>query len=109
RDLAARADVLIENFVPGATERLGIDYAAIRAANPAIVYASVSGFGQTGPYARRPGYNTIAHGMSGLMALTRPPGRAARWPISPPPTSPSGRSGPPSSTGCAPARASTWT
>jgi crotonobetainyl-CoA:carnitine CoA-transferase CaiB-like acyl-CoA transferase len=74
RDLAARADVLIENFVPGATERLGIDYAAIRAANPAIVYASVSGFGQTGPYARRPGYNTIAQGMSGLMALTGAPG-----------------------------------
>ncbi len=74
RDLAARADVLIENFVPGAAERLGIDYPAVRAANPAIVYASVSGFGQTGPYARRPGYNTIAQGMSGLMALTGAPG-----------------------------------
>jgi crotonobetainyl-CoA:carnitine CoA-transferase CaiB-like acyl-CoA transferase len=78
--LARQADVLIENFVPGAAERLGVGYAAVAAVNPAIVYASVSGFGQTGPYARRPGYNTIAQGMSGLMALTGhaggPPTRA---------------------------------
>ena len=73
-DLARRADVLIENFVPGVAERLGLGYAAVRAVNPAIVYASVSGFGQSGPYARRPGYNSIAQAMSGLMALTGMPG-----------------------------------
>jgi crotonobetainyl-CoA:carnitine CoA-transferase CaiB-like acyl-CoA transferase len=72
--LARRADVVVENFLPGTLERLGLDYAAVRAANPAVVYASVTGFGQDGPYARRPGYNTIAQGMSGLMGLTGPPG-----------------------------------
>jgi formyl-CoA transferase len=74
RDLAARADVLIENFVPGVADRLGVGYEAVRPLNPGIVYVSVSGFGQTGPYARRPGYNTIAQGMSGLMGLTGPAG-----------------------------------
>ena len=73
-ELARRADVIVENFVPGVAERLGLGYAAVRAANPGVVYASVTGFGQTGPYARRPGYNTIAQGMSGLMALTGMPG-----------------------------------
>jgi crotonobetainyl-CoA:carnitine CoA-transferase CaiB-like acyl-CoA transferase len=72
--LAQRADVIIENFLPGVAERLGLGYAAIRAANPSVVYASVTGFGQTGPYAKRPGYNTIAQGMSGLMGLTGMPG-----------------------------------
>ena len=67
-ELARRADVIVENFVPGVAERLGVGYTAISATNPAIVYASVSGYGQDGPYARRPGYNTIAMGMSGLMA-----------------------------------------
>ena len=66
--LAQRADVIVENFLPGVAERLGLGYAAIRAVNPSVVYASVTGFGQTGPYAKRPGYNTIAQGMSGLMA-----------------------------------------
>jgi crotonobetainyl-CoA:carnitine CoA-transferase CaiB-like acyl-CoA transferase len=78
--LAGRADVVVENFVPGGAERLGLGYPAVSAANPGVVYASVSGFGQTGPYARRPGYNTIAQGMSGLMGLTgsagAPPTRA---------------------------------
>jgi crotonobetainyl-CoA:carnitine CoA-transferase CaiB-like acyl-CoA transferase len=73
-DLARRADVVIENFLPGVAEKLGLGYAAVRAANPAVVYASVTGFGQTGPLARKPGYNTIAQGMSGLMALTGMPG-----------------------------------
>ena len=72
-ELARRADVVIENFLPGVAERLGLGYAAVRAANPAVVYASVTGFGQTGPLARKPGYNTIAQGMSGLMALTGMP------------------------------------
>lgn len=73
-ELARRADVIVENFLPGVAERLGLGYAAVRAVNPAVVYASVTGFGQTGPYARRPGYNTIAQGMSGLMGLTGMPG-----------------------------------
>jgi crotonobetainyl-CoA:carnitine CoA-transferase CaiB-like acyl-CoA transferase len=73
-ELARRADVVIENFLPGVAERLGLGYAAIRAVNPSVVYASVTGFGQTGPLARKPGYNTIAQGMSGLMALTGMPG-----------------------------------
>ena len=73
-DLARRADVVIENFLPGVAEKLGVGYSAVRAANPAVVYASVTGFGQTGPLARKPGYNTIAQGMSGLMALTGMPG-----------------------------------
>jgi crotonobetainyl-CoA:carnitine CoA-transferase CaiB-like acyl-CoA transferase len=72
--LCERADVVVENFLPGVAARLGLGYAAINAVNPAVVYASVTGFGQTGPLARRPGYNTIAQGMSGLMALTGPPG-----------------------------------
>ena len=72
--LARRADVVLENFLPGVAERLGLGYPAISAANPAVVYASVTGFGQTGPLARKPGYNTIAQGMSGLMSLTGMPG-----------------------------------
>jgi crotonobetainyl-CoA:carnitine CoA-transferase CaiB-like acyl-CoA transferase len=74
-ELARRADVVIENFLPGVADRLGIGYPAVRALNPTVIYASVTGFGQTGPYARRPGYNTIAQGMSGLMALTGMPGQ----------------------------------
>src|SRR4029450_11283363 len=62
RDLAACSDVLVENFVPGVADRLGVGYQAVSAVNPGIVYVSVSGFGQTGPYAQRPGYNTIAQG-----------------------------------------------
>jgi crotonobetainyl-CoA:carnitine CoA-transferase CaiB-like acyl-CoA transferase len=80
--LARRADVVLENFVPGVADRLGLGYKAVSATNPAVVYASVSGYGQDGPYARRPGYNTIAMGMSGLMALTGQPGD--------PPTRPGG-------------------
>ena len=72
--LAQRADVIVENFLPGVADRLGLGYAAVRAVNPTVVYASVTGFGQTGPYAKRPGYNTIAQGMSGLMGLTGMPG-----------------------------------
>jgi crotonobetainyl-CoA:carnitine CoA-transferase CaiB-like acyl-CoA transferase len=74
RALAGRSDVVIENFVPGVADRLGIGYEAMRALHPGIVYVSVSGFGQTGPYAQRPGYNTIAQGMGGLMGVTGMPG-----------------------------------
>ena len=73
-ELARRADVVIENFLPGVAAKLGLGYARISAANPRAVYASITGFGQDGPYAKRPGYNTIAQGMSGLMALTGMPG-----------------------------------
>ena len=74
-ELARRTDVLIENFLPGVAERLGLGYATVCAVNPRIVYASITGFGQTGPLAKKPGYNTIAQGMSGLMALTGMPGQ----------------------------------
>jgi crotonobetainyl-CoA:carnitine CoA-transferase CaiB-like acyl-CoA transferase len=73
-ELARRADVIVENFLPGVAERLGLGYAAVRAVQPAVVYASITGFGQTGPYATRPGYNLIAQGMSGIMAITGKPG-----------------------------------
>ena len=74
-ELARRADVIVENFLPGVATRLGLGHEAVSAVNPAVVYASITGFGQTGPYAKRPGYNTIAQGMSGLMALTGMPGQ----------------------------------
>ncbi len=73
-ELARRADVIVENFLPGVAARLGLGYEAVSAPNPGVVYVSVTGFGQTGPYAKRAGYNTIAQGMSGLMALTGMPG-----------------------------------
>ena len=73
--LAAKADVIVENFRPDVKTKLGIDYAAIRAINPGIVYASISGFGQDGPYAKRPGFDQIAQGMGGLMSITGQPGQ----------------------------------
>jgi crotonobetainyl-CoA:carnitine CoA-transferase CaiB-like acyl-CoA transferase len=68
--LAETADVLVENFRPGVTSRLGIDYTKIQEVNPRLVYASISGFGQDGPYASRPGYDLIAQAMSGVMSVT---------------------------------------
>ena len=73
-ELAKRADVVVENFLPGVAAKLGLGYEAVSAVNPSVVYVSVTGFGQTGPHSKRPGYNTIAQGMSGLMALTGHPG-----------------------------------
>lgn len=70
RRLVLKADVVTENFRPDVKTRLGLDYAALSAINPRIVYGSVSGFGQTGPYAKRPGVDQIAQGMSGIMAVT---------------------------------------
>jgi crotonobetainyl-CoA:carnitine CoA-transferase CaiB-like acyl-CoA transferase len=75
RRLAARADVVVENFRPDVKTRLGIDYANLSKANPGLVYASISGFGQDGPYAERPGFDQIAQGMGGLMSITGEPGR----------------------------------
>jgi crotonobetainyl-CoA:carnitine CoA-transferase CaiB-like acyl-CoA transferase len=72
--LIERADVVVENFRPGVKYRLGIDPDAVWAVNPRVVYASISGFGQTGPYAARPGVDQIAQGLGGLMSVTGPPG-----------------------------------
>jgi crotonobetainyl-CoA:carnitine CoA-transferase CaiB-like acyl-CoA transferase len=72
--LVATADVLLENFRPDVKGRLGIDYEALSKVNPRLVYASISGFGQTGPYATRPGFDQIAQGMGGLMSVTGLPG-----------------------------------
>ncbi|HSG09999.1 MAG TPA: CoA transferase, partial [Longimicrobiales bacterium] len=74
RELAASADVVVENFRPGVTRRLGIDYDTLSGLNPRIVYASISGFGQTGPYADRPGFDLIAQAMSGILSVTGTPG-----------------------------------
>lgn len=68
--LAARADVLLENFRVGVAERLGLGYGQVSAVNPRIIYCSISGFGQTGPYRERGGFDLIAQGMSGLMSIT---------------------------------------
>jgi len=73
--LAERADVVIENYRSDVKHRLGIDYAAVSARNPRIVYGSISGFGQSGPDATRPGVDQIAQGMGGLMSITGEPGR----------------------------------
>ena len=70
RRLVSYVDVVVENFRPGVMKRLGLDYNAVSGVNPRIVYASVSGWGQTGPYASRPGYDQVAQGVSGLMSVT---------------------------------------
>ena len=72
--LAAGADIVMENFRPGVVKRLGIDYDSLAKTNPGLVYASMSGFGQTGPYGKRGGYDIIAQGMSGIMMMTGYPG-----------------------------------
>src|SRR5476649_533304 len=80
RDLIGGADILIENFRPGTMEKWGLGYEALSATNPGLIMARVSGFGQTGPYAQRPGYGLIGEAMGGLRAITgepdRPPARA---------------------------------
>jgi formyl-CoA transferase len=68
--MVAKADVVVENYRPDVKTRLGIDYDSLRAVNKRIVLASISGFGQSGPYARRPGFDQIAQGMGGLMSVT---------------------------------------
>jgi crotonobetainyl-CoA:carnitine CoA-transferase CaiB-like acyl-CoA transferase len=75
KKLAARSDVLVENFRPEVKFRLKVDYESLRAVNPRLVYASVSGFGQDGPYRERPGLDQIAQGMGGLMGITGLPGQ----------------------------------
>lgn len=73
--MAQRTDVLLENFRPGVMERLGLGYEAVRAHNPGIIYASLSGFGQDGPYAQKPAFDMIAQGMGGVLSITGEPGR----------------------------------
>jgi crotonobetainyl-CoA:carnitine CoA-transferase CaiB-like acyl-CoA transferase len=70
RKLAARSDVLIENFKVGGLAKFGLDYASLAPDNPRLIYCSVTGFGQTGPYAQRPGYDLMAQGMAGMMGVT---------------------------------------
>jgi len=73
--MVKKADVVVENFRPDVKRRLGIDYPQLRKVNPKLIYASISGFGQTGPYADRPGFDQIAQGMGGLMSITGLPGQ----------------------------------
>ena len=75
KKLAEKADVVVENFRPDVKHRLGIDYDSLSEQNPGLVYASISGFGQDGPLAERPGFDQIAQGMGGLMSITGEPGR----------------------------------
>jgi crotonobetainyl-CoA:carnitine CoA-transferase CaiB-like acyl-CoA transferase len=73
--MVKKADVVVENFRPDVKKRLGIDYKTLSKINPRLVYASISGFGQDGPYANRPGFDQIAQGMGGLMSVTGLPGQ----------------------------------
>ena len=73
--LVETADVVVENYRPKVKDRLGIDYRSLRSVNPGIVLGSISGFGQDGPYADRPGYDQVAQGMGGLMSVTGLPGQ----------------------------------
>ena len=75
KQLADASDVVIENYRPDVKHRLGIDYETLSATNPRLVYASISGFGQDGPYEKRPGFDQIAQGMGGLMSITGLPGQ----------------------------------
>lgn len=116
-ELVKDADIVVENFRPGVTRKLGIDYEAMRAVKPDIIMASLSGYGQTGPYATRGAYSNLAEALSGLMYVTglaraggqthRPPAwpSATVWPACSSPRA----SCTPSTTGSAPARASTST
>ena len=70
RELAARSDILIENFKVGGLQAYGLDYESLRAINPELIYCSITGFGQTGPYAKRAGYDFMIQGLGGLMSLT---------------------------------------
>ena len=77
KKLVKKCDVLIENFSPGTMERLGLGYEELRRENPRLIYAAISGFGQTGPYRSRPGYDIIGQAMGGLLSITG-------WPDTPP-------------------------
>ena len=72
--MVEKADVVVENYRPDVKTKLGVDYESVRKVNPRIVYGSISGFGQDGPYQKRPGFDQIAQGMGGLMSITGAPG-----------------------------------
>jgi crotonobetainyl-CoA:carnitine CoA-transferase CaiB-like acyl-CoA transferase len=82
RDLAAKSDILIENFKVGGLAAYGLDYESLKAINPDLIYCSITGFGQTGPYAKRAGYDFMIQGLGGLMSLTgRPEGEEGAGPV----------------------------
>ncbi|KQB54389.1 CoA-transferase [Pseudomonas endophytica] len=82
RELAAKSDILIENFKVGGLKAYGLDYASLKKANPQLIYCSITGFGQTGPYAKRAGYDFMIQGLGGLMSLTgRPEGEEGAGPV----------------------------
>jgi len=82
RELAAKSDILIENFKVGGLQAYGLDYASLKAWNPDLIYCSITGFGQTGPYAKRAGYDFMVQGLGGLMSLTgRPEGEEGAGPV----------------------------
>lgn len=70
RELAAESDIILENFKVGGLKRYGLDYESLAKVNPRLIYCSITGFGQTGPYANRPGYDFLIQAMGGLMSLT---------------------------------------
>lgn len=75
KKMIEKTDVIVENYRPDVKDRLGIDYDSLSKINPGLVYASISGFGQDGPYRERPGFDQIAQGMGGLMSITGLPGQ----------------------------------
>ncbi len=75
RRLAGRADIFVENYRPGVMKKLGLDYATLKIETPGLIYASISGYGQTGPLANRGGFDLVAQGVSGLMSVTGEPNR----------------------------------
>jgi crotonobetainyl-CoA:carnitine CoA-transferase CaiB-like acyl-CoA transferase len=82
RELAAKSDILIENFKVGGWQAYGLDYASLKDVNPDLIYCSITGFGQTGPYAKRAGYDFMIQGLGGLMSLTgRPEGEEGAGPV----------------------------
>ncbi len=92
RDLASTSDIVLENFKAGGLAAYGLDYASLRGINPRLIYCSITGFGQTGPYAARAGYDFLIQGMGGLMSIHRPAAQTSREPgrrrrASPSPTS----------------------
>ena len=112
--LARDVDLVIENFRPGVVRRLGIDYESVRAVRPDVLYCSISGFGQTGPYRDRPGFDIMAQGAVGLMRMTgEPGGRPAKVGIAindiAAGATATTRSSPRRSSAPAPAAGSTWT
>ena len=81
KDLAANCDILVENFKAGDLARYGLDYEALSKINPKLIYCSITGFGMTGPYAKRPGYDFLIQGMGGIMSLTGKPDEEGGEPI----------------------------